>query len=330
MKNIIKYTPKQEKEICNEYKNKIKTIDICNKYKFSPVKLYSILNKYKIQYHGAIKTPSDIINKLINLLNQNESLKQACKILNISKSNANKYLKIRNYKVKPKGQFKRKYTLNENFLDNINTKEKAQLMGILFSDGTISKRNKLISLRLQEDDIEYLEKIKLLINSNKPITIISGRRFISPLNKKTYQGKNTAILDITSKIFYYNALKAGILPRKTWLNLGIPTSIIENLKKYFILGVFEGDGCLTWNEKYKTVCLSFAGSDSLTKDILNFIKKELNIKGKIKPHHSIFILEYKKYEDVKTIINWIYDGCSFYMKRKFDKKELFLNYLSNK
>lgn len=330
MKRNFNLKKSEIEDICHQYSNGTTTKEICKKYGFTSPVLYRVLKTREIKLHGPAKIKQGKIDELVKILNDGQTLKEACLIIKISKSAAKKYLKEINYKIKPGGRFQRLYELDEKFLQKIDSKEKAQFLGILFSDGTISSRNNLISLRLEVTDVEYLLKIKEIIKSNKPIYVSKGRAFISPLNKKEYMGNDTAILDITSKNFYNDALKAGLLPRKTWLNLGIPDSIPKKFKKDFILGVFEGDGCLTWNEKYEIVCLSFAGSENITKDICELVKKELNILGTIKPHFSIFVLEYKRYNDVIKILNWLYKTPAFFMARKRDKYLKFLEYMKNK
>lgn len=330
MKNTIKFTPEHEKSICDEYASKINTRLICEKYNFSSPKLYGILKRNGICLHGANRIDEITIISLINLLKAGKTLKESCNSLNISKSCVGKYLKKHNYKVKARGQFIRKYTLNESFLEKIDSASKSQILGILFSDGTASKYNALICLRLQKDDLEYLEKIRKIIQSNKPIYFISGRKFISPSNQKQYMAKDTASLDITSKKFYKDALQCGLIPGKTWLNLGIPEVIPEKYQKDFVLGVFEGDGCLSWNEKHGVASFQFAGSKNMTRDIFSIIKKELNIIGTIRPHSSIFVLDYKRFKDIIIIINWLYNNHAFHMERKYLKCRKFLEYLKKK
>jgi len=330
MRNNIKYTNQQEQEICQKYSNGQNTVSICEEYNFTAPKLYRILNKNKIKCRGAKTLTKEIVDKLVNLISQEKTIRESCEILKISPCAAGKYLKKRGCKTKQNGHFQRKYTLKEDFLKNIDSSEKAQFLGILFSDGTISTRNKLISLRLEKSDTEYLEKIKKIIDSNKPLFFLKGKEFVSPMNNEKYTRKDTAVLDITNKTFYSYAINAGLLPRKTYLNLGMPKSVPNELKRNFILGVFEGDGCLSWTHKYNVAYISFAGSENMCRDIQQTIKDELNIQGKIKKHYSIFILEYQRYNDIKAIINWLYKNAPFWMERKKTKCEMFLKYLNDK
>lgn len=332
-KNTIKYTENQEKEICDRYINKEKTRNICEIYNFTSPKLYSILKKHKIKLHGPSTILQDkMISELIQLLEKGKLLKEACQILQISKSGANKYLKKYNYYVKPAGRFQRKYTLNENYFNKIDTFNKAQILGLIFTDGTVSKLNKLVSIRLHINDIEYLEKIKEEIKSNKPLYIIKGKTFLSPYTKKKYLAGDTAILDMTSVTIHADCIKNGALPAKTWLNLGVPKENIipSELRKAFILGAFEGDGCISYHAKNSSVYFQIAGAERFCLDIKNIIQNELGIEGNFRPHSTIFVIEYKRILDIIKIYHWLYDNANFWMTRKKEKFEQILDIFRNK
>lgn len=325
-----KFTENEEKEICSKYIQKIGIKEICKEYGFTSPVLYSILKNHNITYHGSPNIPDiETIKLIANDLDSGFTIENCSLKYDLSESCISKYLKRIKYKVINRTKFKQKYTLDENFLQEIDTPAKSQILGILYSDGTLNSNNKLISIRLQEDDKEYLEKINKEINSNKPLGWVKGQKFISPLNNKEYTGKNTIILDITNKKFYNDALKTGLVPRKTWANLGIP-NIENHLKRGFVLGVFEGDGCITWDKDLYSFDLNFACSENMANDIYDIINQELNIKGSIRPTSSIFILHYQRITDIIKIRNWMYSGAAFYMQRKYDKFNKLFEIFKNK
>src|ERR1035437_8642020 len=119
-------TIQQEKEICDHYKNKMDTTKLCKLFNLYPHNLYSILKKNNIEKRGPVKF-KDInkIDDIINLVNNGMTIKSATKNVKMSKSTANKYLRRKGFKSPhPNGTFQTKYTLNENFLEKIDTSEK--------------------------------------------------------------------------------------------------------------------------------------------------------------------------------------------------------------
>ena len=51
------------------------------------------------------------------------------------------------------------YTFDTHFFDEINTQEKAYVLGFLFADGYNYEKRGVVSLSLQEKDKEILDKI---------------------------------------------------------------------------------------------------------------------------------------------------------------------------
>lgn len=58
------------------------------------------------------------------------------------------------------GEVNRRFNVNDHYFDNIDTPNKAYFLGLLFSDGTMSTRDKhIVRISLQESDREILEKM---------------------------------------------------------------------------------------------------------------------------------------------------------------------------
>ena len=59
----------------------------------------------------------------------------------------------------------RKYTINENYFDSIDTPNKAYILGLLFSDGCNYPPQHRVKLELQEKDKDILDKINIEIDN---------------------------------------------------------------------------------------------------------------------------------------------------------------------
>ena len=214
----------------------------------------------------------------------------------------------------------RKYSLKERFFDNINSDEKAYFLGILYADGTNSTKNGEISLRLQEDDIEILEKLNNLIQPLKPIGYIM---------KKKNNHKNMRRLVINSKYMSKRLNEIGMMPNKTFV-LKYPIWLCDDLHKHFIRGYFDGDGCVTFNKSNKQLCISFTGTEDMMLGIQNILISELDFyKTKLSDrhpnkYHNIRSLQYFGNGNSKKFYNFIYENTDIYMKRKKNKFEKYL------
>ena len=69
----------------------------------------------------------------------------------------------------------RKYSLDINYFDVIDTQDKAYILGLLYADGNVSLNKCTISLSLQESDMEILEKMNICLGYDRPLEIVSQK-----------------------------------------------------------------------------------------------------------------------------------------------------------
>lgn len=103
------------------------------------------------------------------------------------------------------------YRLDENYFDVLNTPNKCYIFGLLLSDGNNNRKKSTVSISLQEEDREILEKIRLELNSDKPL------EYLDYSNKHDfgYNYKNQyRLLFFSSKLC--DALSSnGLVPNKS-------------------------------------------------------------------------------------------------------------------
>lgn len=118
----------------------------------------------------------------------------------------------------------------------------------------------------------------------------------------------------------------GCVPNKS-LTLKPPKNIPKELNIYWILGYFDGDGCISVyisREKYLRLKTSFTG----TYEVLDFIKKELKWKSTIRKEHrcentyNISATEGPS----QNFLNLVYNDASkeFCLERKYKKYQYYL------
>lgn len=306
----------REEFICEAYKNRtMKTKEMQAKFKISPNDIYKILRKNGIELHGN-RLDKEKAKEVVRLYEEGKSYSEINKQTGVCEASINKQLKLA--KIKGRRSFP-KYDLDEGVLENIDSNEKAQFLGVLYADGTISKVNKLISLRLREDDEEYLKGWKeKLLKTNKPLYKIKSPEFmISPMNKKKYRSKfDTLALDITSKKVHEDAIKIGLIPNKTHKNLPMP-DIEDRFKASFILGLFEGDGSIVSNSKSR--CLTIACQSNMGRDIKKYFDS-IGVFSCLYEREYICIIQISRKGDLIKVYNLFYsDLPAVYMKRKQEK-----------
>lgn len=125
------------------------------------------------------------------------------------------------------------HKLDDSFLKDIDTKEKAYVLGWIASDGSISKKGITISIV----DKEELGFIRDIICPDLPLKV----KFYTTLS--SLFETSTWVLSISSKQMALDAARhLGINLGKKSDIVNFPHNISDNFKWDFIRGVFEGDG----------------------------------------------------------------------------------------
>ena len=205
----------------------------------------------------------------------------------------------------------RKYTINENYFDDIDTQNKAYLLGLLYSDGCNYPPQRRVKLELQERDKSILDKINNEIQSNKPLAF-------NNLNNKNVDWQNTYRIDITNKHISERLAELGMVQNKS-LVLQFPEWLDISLYAPFLRGYFDGDGHIEWNN---TRFVTLAGTNQFCNHVKDFCENYLNIKCSIydtanKSSNTKLLHVFGK-EKIKRFLDFIYKDADLYIERKYN------------
>jgi intein/homing endonuclease len=201
---------------------------------------------------------------------------------------------------KRKNNHFRKYPINQNYFDEIDTEEKAYFLGLLCADGCNHKNSTKVSMWLKESDKEILEKFKNVLQPTKPLTYC-----------KKKIGNNQYGIQISNRKISDRLNELGCVPNKTTL-LRFPTQIPDELLKHYLRGFFDGDGWLGNKETSVTSTPQFcAGLQKFLLDKFNLESKKRLKNGAIELRMSV--------KTSKIFLNWVYKDASVYLERKYQK-----------
>lgn len=255
-----------------------------------------------------------IDQKAYDMFQEGMSLVKIAKELKVDRPCLTERLKKR-YGIKPQvnGQ---QYSANYNFFEKIDTEEKAYWLGFLIADGHNSGR--AIELSLKEEDRGHLEKFKQAIEATHPIA-----------DRKQ---SNSNRFYIANKKMCEDLAKLNCYKNKT-LDVSMPTRKIPYyLRRHFLRGIFDGDGCIAKMTKESSVSkkrLHFTrkipslsittGSPEMAKDlqklILSYAKVETSI-AKDKRTKAIDIM-IQGNDKILKFLNYIYLEAEIFLDRKF-------------
>lgn len=259
------------------------------------------------------KYPIKIINDAVNFYinNEKETAKTVAEKFNISSSSLAYHLLKRGV-ARQKGA-KTKIE-NVNYFDIINTEEKAYFLGWIMADGNVSIHNQQYSLKLQvtikdKDVIDYFLKVikssnKTLIKKSKKDKI--GNRIIN-VNEAYY-------VSLTSRHMIESLIKHGITPNKTGKET-IPNSVPDHLKRHFIRGFFDGDGCASFFQSGKRTGtryhFGFVGPRDMLIDIQSHVGESTGIYDKV----GVCQFGYGKKQGL-ILYKYMYENCNIWFERK--------------
>lgn len=302
-----------ENEIIERYNEKIDIKDIMKEFDMSEHDIRVILKENQIdrQYN----TFSDELNqRIIELYEKGIKQKQIFYDLLISGNGLTKILKRNNIPKRSYSENNQKYYRDSYYFDNIDTPNKAYILGLLYADGCNYVPHHSITLSLQEQDIETLEKIKAEIKYDGPIRL-------NKLHEKNERYKNQCILCINDEYMSKRLETLGVVQAKS-LKVVFPDFLDDNLLRHFLRGYFDGDGNIYYYEKDNKWTTQTVGTKDFCenmKTILNSIGCACNIKHPKQCGDNTFILATSASKSSSIFLSYIYENSDLKLDRKYNQ-----------
>lgn len=261
-----------------------------------------MLEKRNRQCRYTINQEKEIISLYTE---QKKSLRSIGEIFKCDPSTIRNILKAYNIPSRTLSEARRNvlnYTINEKSFENISTPEQAYWLGVMYSDGYISKKQytNAFGISVSKKDIEWLQKFKEFLGYNGEIHIYKeGDTGYAPGNEyaRLIIGNNKIVEDLE---------KLGVIEHKTKIISCLPNIPFLN---DFIRGYIDGDGSLL----KRLPNFQISGN----KDFLKAIAIYFNIPYSLLPDKSIYSLRYSTKES-RYLEKILYKDATVYLKRKYD------------
>lgn len=254
----------------------------------------------------------DLVVKLYNELGSSVDVG---KLFNVGHKVITKILEERG--IKRTAAKKRQYKINKNYFDNIDTQNKAYILGFLYADGCNFPKKGTVSMSLEERDKDVLERICNEINNEHPL------EFIDYSNKHDfgYTYKNQYRMLMFSSHMCKALESHGMTPNKS-LTLSFP-DVREDLLSHFIRGYFDGDGSIAQGKRDTNFILTITSTNNFCEKLKDIIEKNVGINCHIydaSNHNGITkVFTTTGRLQVKALLDWLYKDADMYLERKYNR-----------
>jgi len=318
--------------ICESYKNDVHNIEELRiMFRISWKKVVKILDDNGIKRSGNGLSDREI-SIICESYQNGETIRFISNKLNLSEPAVSRCLKKN--KIKPLGRspqegFRKIYEIDETMFNKIDTFNKAQFLGLIYSDGTIAKNHAMLRVSLREDDSPYLEEWRTkLLKTNKPLSYSETNktpRMIGEGKKPTSSSFRMAILEITRTSIVKDAVALGLVPNKSHVDIGMP-NIPEELKPAFVLGLFEGDGGVCFNVKNRHTSFVISCQSKMAADLKTFFDS-VGIFSTAYQTKYVWKVSILRKEDLIKLYKILYADATIWMERKKVKYQEMLDKL---
>lgn len=339
------WTDEEKKDIIQLYLAGNSQADIGRKYKKNSTVIKKVLLEANIPIRSskeqkAISKVQSKKNEISSELEQSiidnyvieqKSLYCIAKNTGVSQYLIEKILKNNGVKKRTYAEAKqnsRVYTINDDFF-KIQSHDMAYVLGLIASDGNISRKENCITIELEKSDDYLLENINKITNNSRPLKYYTYKRNDSSTVTEVAKFQ-TWSYKWKQDLSVYN-----IVPNKTHI-LQPPTFLKDEFYISYIKGYFDGDGSVYTDFNIKRCTVSFVGA---SKPLIEWIKNILiNKYGIISSKIEYRILEtgndfYRfligNQEGIKKLYKlWYIDNTSpLFLKRKKERFEKFFSHL---
>lgn len=211
------------------------------------------------------------------------------------------------------GLYSRTHNVDFDYFKQIDSWDKAYILGWLITDGNNSRSQ---FLRLSITDSGPVLYMKRMMKSDAEIILVNRTSSHGTKYKTIYQ------LNICSVEICKDIAKFGVVPNKT--HKTYYPDIPKEFDHAMILGAFEGDGSIVIrpsNVRGYTGVISWAGNIDFLLGIKNKIKENLgldmNIYDCLNSKPNIKVIRSQSTDDAIKILDWLYEGKQYCLKRKY-------------
>jgi hypothetical protein len=203
------------------------------------------------------------------------------------------------------------YDIDAAWFDAIDSEPKAYFLGLLYADGTTDGKHSA-RLALHHKDEDILKEFNRHLGHTKPLR----RQKAGPMVE----------LEIANKPMVASLVRHGLIPNKTF-TLTYPEWMPAELRRHFLRGYSDGDGCWTTSRQKPTRSLTYhwsvVSTESFCRSVANLIKTDLGINSSLgcrfpERNNTTRTLQVGGNRQLAKLANYLYRDATVFLHRKRD------------
>lgn len=213
---------------------------------------------------------------------------------------------------------------NSNYFEDIDSREKAYWLGIMYSDGCVCQRaNGSYSISLEMIDKEHIEKFRDALGA-------SNHKILTTIRQNFDNAKPAYSIYIYDNKMATDLIKLGCVPKKSYCLSSIP-DIPKEFIYDFIRGFIDGDGCICYSSSTDLYVFKLVGASPLfLKEIMKILEiDKLSLNKCSKTSYQVMS---GKRDDIYRILTNVYENSmeATRLDRKYNKYQEFLQWYEQK
>lgn len=303
-------TEEEHKEWIRRYLNGESCRSISKDYSWNENTISRYINKQGISRgRGKTKSYIELEQKIIQEYQEDKkaTFTSLSKKYNISDRTISQWIKKANIPIKNlQGVIT---NCDKDFFKNINTPDKAYLLGFITADGAVvwTGNHASCSIEVHEKDKEVLEFARQRINPQATLT---------PCFYKT---KRNYRISFSSTELCKDLEKYGIVQNKSLILKQVPIEHIpQHLLPFYFRGLVDGDGSIIKKQGGVSI---YSGSLDFITSVQTILCEEINL-TKLKIYHgTTYFVSWTSKKDRQKLFNYLYGDleATYYYPRKYQR-----------
>ena len=307
-KKFVEFTEEEKEKMVRLHNDGLLNKELAKIFNTSMSMISHLLRSMNVESRHPMLTEERKF-KIKECYEQFQNISKVAKLMKCNNITVSSILQEYGIKALSMSEVKRKYKIDENYFDAIDTQNKAYSLGFIFADGTVSKNGSGVAIAIQERDKELLDKLNKEFGGDRKLSFIN-------YNEKNPNWQNQYCLYIANHKINQDLIKHGAIPNKS-LSLDFPKDIPDCLIRHFVRGYFDGDGNIAKKEHRCTLI----STEKFCKKLSNIVSDELGIHCSIMLCHGnkdkpTRVFQVAGKNQVKKFLDWLYFDAELYLDRK--------------